>query len=109
MANVTPVQVFPGYTADATTITFLIADLPGLTAAEANPTTGNIIEFLRAIVDRTQQQITSMTPEARPTRASLTKGQPTLPVGLNIPPGTVRQPYTLFFDLAPTGYEPVNE
>jgi hypothetical protein len=39
--NGAPTQLFPGYSSDGTNITIPIADIEGLTAAEANSTTGD--------------------------------------------------------------------
>jgi hypothetical protein len=108
MANVTPIQLFPGYLSDGLTITIPLTDLPGLTAAEAS-STGNGMEILRVILDKAQAQLVVLTPETRPTRASLTKGQPSIATGTGIQPGTLRQTYTATFDLVPTGLEPASE
>lgn len=109
MAAVIPTQLFPGYTSDGTVITIPLADLTGLTTAEANAATGNAMEVLRTIIDKAQAQLAVLTPETRPTRASLTKGQPQIAVGANVVSGTLRQTYTVSFDLTPTGLEPAAE
>lgn len=109
MAAVIPTQLFPGYTSDGTTITIPLADLAGLTAAEANPATGNGMEVLRTIIAKAEAQLLALTPTARPTRSTLTKAVPTIAVGQGIEPGTLRQSYTATFDLTPTGLEPAAE
>lgn len=109
MAAVIPTQLFPGYASDGTTITIPLADLVSLTPAEANPATGNAMEVLRVIIDAAQARLAALTPETRPARANLTKGQPQIAVGTNIVPGTLRQTYTASFDLTPTGLEPAAE
>jgi hypothetical protein len=109
MAVVIPTQLFPGYTSDGTSITIPLADLTGLTAAEANATSGNAMEILRTIIDKAQAQIAALTPETRPVRSSLTKAAPSIAVGTGIVPGTLRQTYTVSFDLTPTGLEPAAE
>jgi hypothetical protein len=45
-----PFLVWPGYSSDGTNITIPIADLPGLSAAEADATTGDWREILQAIL-----------------------------------------------------------
>jgi hypothetical protein len=109
MANVTPTQLFAGYTANETAITIPLADLTGLTAAEADATTGNAMEVLRTIIAKAETQLMSLAPAARPVRASLTKAQPAIAVGAGVAPGTLRQSYTATFDLTPTGLEPAAE
>jgi len=109
MALVTPAQIFPGFTSDGTNITIPLTDLVGLTAAESNATTGNAMEVLRVIVDRAQAAIAALAPTARPSRATIEKAAPTIAFGTGVPPGTLRQGYTLSFDLTPTGLEPTPE
>lgn len=109
MAAVLPTDLIPGYTSDGTSITIPLASLPQLTAAEANATTGNGMEVLRAIVDASQTNLAGLAPEARPVRASMTKNNPTMASGTGITPGTQRQTYTLSFDLQPTGLEMASE
>ena len=109
MAPVNPAQMFPGYSSDGTAITIPLADLEGLTAAETDPTTGNAMEVLRALVEKMQMRINELTPAARPTRATLTKDAPVIATGTGISPGTLRQGYRLTFDRTPTGLEPAAE
>jgi hypothetical protein len=109
MAAVIPTQLFPGYISDGTTITIPIADLPGLSAAEANAATGNAMEVLRTIIAKAESQLMTLAPTARPVRSSLTKAAPTIAVGTGITSGTLRQSYTVTFDLTPTGLEPAAE
>lgn len=107
--NVTPIQLFPGYTATATEITIPLADLSGLTATEANATTGNGMEVVRAIIDKLNAKIVALAPTARPVRSAVAKAAPAIAFGAGIPEGTLRQTYTLSFDLVPTGLEPAAE
>jgi hypothetical protein len=109
MPNVTPVQLFSGFTSDGTSITIPLADLSGLTTAEANATTGNGMEVLRTIIATAQAQLATLAPAARPTRSTLLKAAPTIATGQGIEPGTLRESYTATFDLRPTGLEPAAE
>jgi len=109
MAPVTPVQLFPTYAFDGTLLSFSIADLVGLSAAEADPTTGNAMEVIRVILERAQAQLNTLAPTARPTRSSLTKGAPIISPTSGVPPGTLRQTYTFSADLTPTELEPTAE
>ncbi|MEG4419386.1 hypothetical protein QUA70_12355 [Microcoleus sp. LAD1_D5] len=109
--QVAPIDIFPGYTltADGLSIAIPLAALPGLTATEANATTGNAMEVVRQVVDRTQSVIGGLAPTARPTKAAITKAVPTIATGLGVQPGTLRQAYNLTFDLTPTALEPASE
>lgn len=107
--RISPVQIFPGYTFESGEIRIPIASLTGLTPAEANPVTGNAMEVLRQIVDHAQNQVASLAPTARPTKATITKPNPSIASGVSVAPGTLRQVYTLAFDLQPTGLELATE
>ena len=109
MANIIPTQLFPGYVSDGTTISIPIADLNGLTPAEADPATGNGMEVLRALLEKSNMQLTAMAQTARPVRFSLIKAAPAIATSPGVPPGTLRQVYTLAADLTPTGLEPAAE
>lgn len=107
--RISPAQLFPGYTFEAGEIRIPIAALAGLTAAEANPTTGNAMEVLRQLVDYTESRVTALAPTARPTKATISKPNPSIASGLNVLPGTLRQTYSLSFDLQPTALELAQE
>ncbi|WP_293128873.1 hypothetical protein [Microcoleus sp. bin38.metabat.b11b12b14.051] len=109
--QVSPSEIFAGYTFDITTneIRIPLAALPGLTAAEANAATGNGMELIRQIVDRTHSQLASLAPTARPTKATVAKPNPSIASGVNVAPGTLRQTYNLAFDLQPTALELASE
>lgn len=109
MAAVLPTDLFSGYTSDGTNITIPIASLPALNATEANATTGNGMEVLRALIDAAHGSISGLATEAKPVRATLTKNNPTMASGAGVTPGTQRQTYTASFDLAPIGYEMADE
>jgi len=109
MAPVPPIQIFPSYTSDGTVITIALSDLQGLTAAEANPNTGNAMEVIRAILEKGQTQLNALAPTARPTRSTLSKAVPSISPSSGVPPGTLRQIYTFSVDLTPTNLEPTPE
>jgi hypothetical protein len=105
--QISPIEIFSGYTFDtaANEIRIPLAALPGLSPAEADAATGNGMEVIRQIVDRTHSVVTALAPTARPTKATVAKPNPSIASGANIPPGTLRQTYALAFDLQPTGLE----
>lgn len=107
--QIAPDELLPGYTFANNTISIPLSALPGLTAAEADATTGNAMEVLRQIVDASQATIAGLAPTARPTKASIAKPNPSIASGQNVAPGTLRQVYTLSFDLQPTGLELASE
>jgi len=109
--QISPIGIFTGYTFDtvANEIRIPIASLPGLSVAEANATTGNGMEVIRQIVDRTHATLTALAPASRPTKATVAKPNPAIASGANVTPGTLRQAYNLSFDLQPVGLELASE
>jgi len=109
--QISPNEIFAGYTFDAVAseIRIPLASLPGLSAIEANANTGNGMEVIRQIVDRTHVALTALVPTARPTKATVAKPNPAIASGANITPGTLRQSYNLSFDLRPTALELASE
>lgn len=107
--QIAPDELFVGYAFSADTISIPLSALPGLTAAEANATTGNGMEVLRQVVDRAQVAIAALAPSARPTKATVVKPNPSIASGVNVVPGTLRQGYNLTFDLQPVGLELASE
>lgn len=100
-----------GATFDSTAneIRIPLSALPGLTATEANATTGNGMEVLRQINEKASASVTALAPSARPTKATISKPNPSIASGANVAPGTLRQAYNLTFDLEPTGLELASE
>lgn len=107
--QVSPAEIFPGYTFESNEIRIPIASLPGLTAIEAAGATGNGMEVVRQLVDRTHVALQALAPTARPTKATVAKPNPAIASGVNVAPGTLRQPYNLSFDLQPVGLELASE
>jgi hypothetical protein len=107
--QISPAELFPGYSFESNEIRIPIAALAGLTAAEANPTTGNAMEVLRQIIDKTATSVMEMAPTVRPTKATIAKPNPSIATGVNVMPGTLRQAYTVTFDLLPTSLELATE
>jgi hypothetical protein len=109
--QISPSEIFAGYTLDtaAGEIRIPLASLPGLSAVEADATTGNGMEVIRQIVDRTHSAVTALAPTARPTKATVAKPNPSIASGAGVMPGTLRQSYALTFDLQPTGLELATE
>ncbi|MEG4328075.1 hypothetical protein [Microcoleus sp. herbarium5] len=107
--RISPAELFPGYTFEANEIRIPIAALTGLTAGEANATTGNAMEILRQLVDHANNQVASLAPAARPLKSTIAKQNPSMASGANVVPGTLRQTYTLSFDLQPTALELAEE
>lgn len=99
---VVPTTLIDGYASDGTNITLPIADLPGLTVAEANAATGDGREIVRAILDNVLASYTALA--TKPTKFTITSPPMTLAPGGGTR-GVLRKSYTLTFDLEPQGFE----
>lgn len=81
MALVNPVTIFPGYTLTGTAgseiIGIPLAALNGLTAAEANATTGDIRAVLTSIVEKTRTGVGALAANARPSNFAITSARVT--------------------------------
>jgi hypothetical protein len=95
MADILPTDLFSGYTSDGTDITIPIASLPALTTGEANATTGDGREVLRAIIVQAKTALDALATADKPTKLTLTSSNPT-----GVSASTIRQSYTMTFDLA---------
>lgn len=95
MADITPSAVFPNMTADVSGITIPYTDLAGLTQAEADPATGDGRELLRVIVNSAVSAIQALASDAKPSKLSVAKPNPT-----GIGADQIRQSYTLSFDVS---------
>lgn len=87
-----PTTLFSGYTSDGTNITIPIASLSGLTAAEANATTGDGREVLRSIMITATNAVSALPTADKPTKMTLTASNPQA-----ISPEQQRQTYTASF------------
>lgn len=97
MADIKPETYFTNaLTYDSTNnkLEFPIAALPGATAAEVDPYSGDIRKIMLGIVKGLFNGYNALPVADRPAKFSVTRGTPT---GVN--PTTVRQTYTLTFDL----------
>ncbi|WP_293335942.1 hypothetical protein [Microcoleus sp. CAWBG58] len=105
-----PTEVIPGYEFDELTgkITIPIAAL-ALSSAEANATTGNAMEIVRQMLDKMAIFIARLEPTEQLTRSIIAKPDPTIAIGFDLPPGTLRQTYIVSFDLQPILLELVPE
>ena len=93
MAAITPATLFPNMTSDGTNITIPITDLPGLTAAEVDPDTGNGAELLRILCETAHSKINMLDTANQPTQMRWSKPAPQ-GIGGNIS----RQDYTFGFN-----------
>lgn len=107
---ISPTELLPGYEFDPSTgkISIPISSL-GLTTSEANPTTGNAMEIVRMTLDKMAMLVANLEPSAQPTRSIIAKPDPMIAIGFDLPPGTLRQPYIVSFDLQPIVLELVPE
>lgn len=107
---ISPTQLLPGYEFDPSTgkMSIPISSL-GLTTSEANATTGSAMEIVRMVLDKMAVFVADLGPLAQPTRSIVAKPDPTIAVGFDLPPGTLRQTYIVSFDLQPMVLELVPE
>lgn len=109
--SILPTAILPNYayldsgeTAPAAGIFVPLASLPGLTAAEANATTGDgrkvAFELCRAMFSNLE----ALPAANRPARFTITRG---IPAGID--QTIVRQTYTLSFDIDFSGADVANE
>lgn len=81
MALVNPEDVYPGYTLTGSggseVINIPLAALSGLTAAEANATTGDIRAVLTALVEKARTGIAALPANNRPTNFAVTSSRVT--------------------------------
>jgi hypothetical protein len=89
-----PTEIFPGYSTDGTSITIPLADLPGLTAAEADDATGDGRKLAFELTKTIAEKYLAIPTAERPAGLSATIG--TLQ-GLSAT--TARRSYSLAFDL----------
>jgi|SRR6056297_312930 len=95
MAKIAPDQLLPNYTADASTITLSITDLPGLTADEIAADTGNMGEVLRVLLDELAKAYDALAPEAKDGYWIITKNNASIAPGGD---GLLRETYSPRFD-----------
>lgn len=100
MADILPTALFTGWTEDGTDITLPLADLPGLTAAEADAASGDGREIVRIFLNTVFTKIQALPSADRPSKMTITRGNPT-----GVSASEIRQSYTVTFDLA---ISPVN-
>ena len=72
----TPTLLWPSYSSNGTNITIPIAALDGLTAAEADTTTGDWRSIMLSIISTAYRYYDSLATEDKPT--ALTMAQPTI-------------------------------
>lgn len=113
MAIKRPADYFSGYevvaaggTVTAESVCIPIAALPGLSAAEANATTGDGSALLRSVSEAVFSAFSAMPTAERPTKFTITRGAQTITPGAT---NQIRQPYTYTFDLTASSFEVASE
>lgn len=113
MASITPDDLFPGAevvaangTVAAQSLCIPLSALPGVSASEANPDTGNGAVVARGLVEQMYTQIQAIPTADRPTRLSITRGAQTITPGLV---NGVRTPYTVTVDQTASTFEIADE
>lgn len=96
MANVTPDQIFPNLTADVSGFTIPYTDVPAISEALANPSTGDVRALIKGIIEAAYNAHEALTTESQSTKMILAKSVPSS-VGATI--DVFRQRYTADFNV----------
>lgn len=102
--NLSPSHWLPGYSADSSAVTVPLAALPGLSAAEAHATTGDIRKVARAVLAALWAAWLGEETADRPQRMQLSRG-----TSVDDLTETTTRTYTATFRVATTGEEVVDE
>lgn len=94
MAAIVPTQILPNYESDGTNITIPLATLSGLTAAEANPATGDGRKVAFELVKAMHTNLQGLADAAKPAQFLTSESTPT-----GQGPNEVRKAYTFTFDV----------
>lgn len=94
--SIAPEDLWPGYTSDTTSLTIPISALPGLTAAEADATTGDWRNVLLALVSSAYAHYAGLPDADRPQAMQIDPPQ-MYPVTSGPLEGTFRTTYSLVF------------
>jgi hypothetical protein len=84
-----PTALFPGWTEDGTDITLPIADLPELTAAEADAATGDSRKIIYAFLEQFYAWYNGLAIADRPSRITISRG-----TNVETSPGLFTRSYT---------------
>jgi hypothetical protein len=93
MPAIKPTDLFTGYTADSTSVTFQLSSIPVITAAEADEVTGDGRELIRAIIDAAATRLEALPANQRPTYFTITRGSIA-----GVTPTSIRRTYTISFE-----------
>lgn len=100
----TPTAVIASWSEDGTNVTFPIASVPELTAAEADAVTGDSRKIIFALCEKFYQWYNALASADRPTRLTIIRGNST-----NESTGRVTRTYTFQFVTAIGSIEVVDE
>lgn len=92
--DITPTQLYPGYTTDGTSITIPMTDLTGLSAPEADAATGDGRKVLYGLIQGAYEALMTLDAANRPQKMSMNKTNPQA-VGID----ESRIGYTTTFDV----------
>jgi hypothetical protein len=98
--DVTPPAWIPSISEDGTDVTFPIASLPELTAAEADAATGDFRKLMFAIMENNWVKWNALASADRPTKMTLAKSISTDPVT-----GIATQTFTVVFKTSVTSQD----
>ena len=99
-----PTNWIAGWTEDGTDVTFPIASIPELTAAEADAVTGDIRNILFAMLEQMYQVWAALDSADRPANMTISKSS-----SLNATTGVVVNSYSVRFNCEISGQEVTDE
>jgi hypothetical protein len=102
--NPVPTTLFAGWTQDGTNITLPIANVPELTSAEANATTGDTRKILFALCEKIANWWYALATADRPTKMTVTRS-----ISVDSVTGIATKSYTLTFKVGTLTQEIVSE
>lgn len=99
-----PASWISGWSEDGTDITIPLASIAGLTAAEADASTGDIRKVAFSLIDKLYKEYLAMATADRPTKMTIAKSAST-----NTETGVVTNAYTFRFYTEVTAEDVVDE
>ena len=100
----TPTEWIAGWSEDGTNVTFPIASIPELTAAEADGTTGDIRKILFALMHKLAAVYATIPVAERPVQFQFFPS-----AGIDTATNNIQRTYTIRFNTGVTGEEVLDE
>lgn len=99
-----PTNVIASWSEDGTNVTFPIASIPELTAAEADAATGDSRKIIYAMLERLYQWWLALAPADRPSRVTVSRSS-----SVDDATGNITRYYSIAVVVVPSGVEVIAE